>query len=301
MEITNEQINEVLSNEETRGTFLETIAETEQGKAYLKNHADTHFDNNVGTKIGEIYGNIDKDLKELGFEKQEGVRTFDFVKSTISTLKEKANSFDSSMLTSLKSENEELKQKLDSNEGTKYFKDLLESTKTTAKAEIEKYKGELDQFKTNELNNKINTELKNTISSFSFDDSIKKPVLDSYVNSELKKLSTKAEVAEDGSITFYDDNGEIIVNKKTMFKADAQYILSEKLKEVLVENRNAEGGGGNSGKDGKRFFGNAKNQMELISLIDENLLADGYVKGTDIYQEKLSELLKANKGDLPLR
>ena len=41
--------------------------------------------------------------------------------------------------------------------------------------------------------------------------------------------------------------------------------------------------------------------MELISLIDENLLADGYVKGTDIYQEKLSELLKANKGDLPLR
>jgi len=305
MEFSNEQIQEILSNEETRGNFLETIANTEQGKSYLENHAKTHFDNNVGSKIGEIHGGYDKDLSEAtGITKPDGVKSYVFWKDEISKLTEKAKASDPNLLETLKSKNEELQKQLDNNEGTKYFKDLLESTKTTAQAEIEKYKEELQNYKTNEINFKINTELNSTISKFNFDETIKKTVLDTYIKTELNKLSSKAKVSEDGSVTYYDDSGEIIVNRKTMLKADADYILNERLKDVLAEKRMITGGGGDGKAKGKKStgnFGGAKNQQELNGLIADNLLADGYIKGSEKYNEMFSELLKANKGDLPLR
>ena len=305
MDFTNEQITEILSNEETRGAFLETIAGTEQGKNYLENHATAHFDNKVGEKIGELHGKYDQDLAEAtGIKKPDGVKSYVFWKETISRLNEKANSIDPTILDSLKSKNEELQKQLDNNEGTKYFKDLLESTKTTAQSEIERYKGELETFKNNELQSRIKNELNSTISKFGFDDTIKKPVLDSYINTELQKLSKNAKVSEDGSVTYYDESGKVLMNTKTMLKADSEYILSDRLKDVIAETRSVKGGGGDGStknKVSKGNFASAKNQQELNGLIQANLLADGYIKGAEDYNSKFSELLKANKGDLPLR
>lgn len=305
MEFTNEQITEVLSNEETRGNFLETIASNEHGKSYLDNFASTHFESNVGSKIGEIHGGYDKDLSEAtGIIKPDGVKSYTFWKEEVLKLKQKADSSNPEILNQLKSQNEELKSKIESGEASKHFKDLYESTKSTAQTEIEKYKGELEAYKTNEIKSKINNDLKNTVVKFGFDETIKKSVLDTFVNNELNQLIEKAKVSEDGSVSYYDFDGSLILNKKTMLKADAEYILSDRLKDVIAEKRKIEGGGGDGNKEGKKStgdFSGAKNQQELNTLIGENLLADGYIKGTDEYQLKFSELLKANKGDLPLR
>ena len=128
MEFNKEEFSQSFNeNEETRGQILETIAGTEHGKTYLENHAKNYLEANSGAIRGELYGNIDNDLKELGFEKPTGVKTYAFLKDTVQSLKDKAALGDPAAIEALKTENQDLKTKIESGDSNTHYKDLWES------------------------------------------------------------------------------------------------------------------------------------------------------------------------------
>lgn len=300
-----EQIQEAFNNEELRGQILESISGNEAGKAYLDNYAKLHFDKNVGSRIGEIHGAYDNDLKELGFDKPDGVKSYEFVKDTIKTLKEKADNGDPAAMEALRAENSDLQSKIDNNEQAKYFKDLHEASTKTFTEQLEEKNKMIDSFNQKQRTFQIEGELNKALTSFNLNDSLPTDVTDNYIQSVYNTLLNDAKILEDGSIAFYA-NGELIVNKKTMGRSTASEILADKLKSIIAVNADSTGGGGQEGGGNKKpssvTFANAKTKGELMSLIQESLLSDGLVKGSNDYNVKHDELFASNEGSkLPLR
>jgi hypothetical protein len=302
-----EQFQEVFNtNEELRGQILETISSNDNGKAYLDNYAKHHFDSNIGARIGEIHGAYDKDLKELGFEKPDGVKSYEFVKETIKSLKEKAASGDPQAIEALRKENEELQSKIENNEQAKYFKDLHESSTKTFKEQLEEKEAQIQSFLDKQRSFQVEGELNKALTGFTLNDSLPAEVKDTFIQTVYADLLKGAKIIEDGSIAFYDGNGDLIVNNKTMGKATASEILADKLKSIIASKADTKGGGGQDGMGEKKpsnvTFANAKTKGELLDLIQQSLLSNGEVKGTKEFNVKRDELFVENGGDkLPLR
>jgi hypothetical protein len=299
------QIAEALNtNEELRGQILETISSTESGKSYLDTYAQTHFEKNVGVKVGELYGNIDNDLKELGFEKPNGVKTYDFLKETVSSLKEKASSADPNALIALQKERDELMSKLENNEQAKHFKDLYESTKSTYAEQLAEKEQLISDFNNKQRSFTIKSELDKELAGLTLNDTLPNDVRDTYIQTVYAALLKDAKVLEDGSVAFYDGE-ELIINKKTAGKASAKEILADKLKSIIAEKGSVAGSGGKDDDGTKRpsnvTLANAKTQTELSSLIAEKLLSDGLLKGSDAYVQESDKLFGEYSKGLPLR
>ena len=302
-DLTNDQIFEALNaNEELRGNFLEKFASNEHGKTFLDNYANTYFDEKVGAKIGEVHGMYDNDLKELGFEKPDGVKSYEFVKSTIKSLQEKAASGNPEVLEALKRENQELLGKIESGEGARMYKEQLEATKKAFEEETAKYQNQIAEFKASQTKNFITSDLQAALGSLEFNEALPKSVIDTMVKVKMEQLLANAKISDDNTVTYYDQNGEVILNRKNMIKATASDILKAELKDVIAIQRQQAGGGEKGGQNTKpTSFSNAKTQVELRGAIETNLLSDGYIKGSEDYQAKMDELFKEHRGDLPLR
>jgi hypothetical protein len=116
-------------------------------------------------------------------------------------------------------------------------------------------------------------------------------------------LLNEAKILEDGSIAFYA-NGELITNKKTMSKATAEEILSDRLKSILVDKTNAAGGGGADPaqrKPANVALSAAKNKVELNRLIEDTLMKEGVAKNSTEFIKRADELMTEYGKNLPLR
>lgn len=301
-----ESLGEALNNENLRGQILESIANNEYGQTYLNNFAKTHWDKNIGTEVGTIHGKYDQDLKDLGFNKPDGVKTYEFVKSTIKDLQEKALAGDPAAIEALRTENTDLKSKLENNEAAKHFKDLYESTKNTSATKIEELENQISSFRDKQRRFTIETELNRVLTGLDLNDSLPEDVRKTYVDTVYKSLLDNAKVLEDGSIAFYNGE-ELIVNKKNMEKASASYILKDRLKSIIAEKQDTTGSGGQdesmSGKKRSNVtFANAKTKVELTGLIEQSLLADGFTKGSSEFATKSNEIFVESGGNnLPLK
>jgi hypothetical protein len=300
-----ENITELLNNEEQRGQVLETIAQHEAGKEYLNNYAKIEAEKIIGQKIGELHGGYDKDFEEItGVKKPDGVKSYTFWKEHFKGVNEKAKTVNTDVIDQMKKENEELKLKMENNEQAKYFKDLYESTKTTYQKQLEEKESFINQFQTERQQMKIKGELSSAMSKLELNSELPEDVRNTYIETVFGSLLNGAKVLEDGSIVFYD--GEtIITNPKTASKATAEEILQSRLKSILVEKKVVTGGGGQDPNKPKSkssvSFAHAKTQMELNTLIEESLLADGFLKGKTDFQAKKNELFKEFSNGLPLR
>jgi hypothetical protein len=304
-ELNVEQIAEAFNaNEELRGQLLETISSNEHGKSYLDNYAKNYFESNIGTKIGEVHGAYDKDFEEvLGVKKPDGVKSYAFWKEQAAKLKEAASSSDPALLESIKNENAELKSKIENNEQAKYFKDMYESTKNSYSEQLKEKEGVIQQFEQKQRTFTIEGELNKALNSIKLNDSLPEDVKATYLQTVYSSLLSEAKILEDGSIVFYE-NGEPITNKKTANKATASEILNNKLKSIVAQAPTTTGGGGqesNGTKKSNVTFSNASTKLELQSLVETSLLADGLLKGTNDFTTKMDGILAEYGKGLPLR
>jgi hypothetical protein len=300
-----ESIIELLNNEEQRGQVLETIAQHEAGKEYLNNYAKIEAEKIIGQKIGELHGGYDRDFEEVtGVKKPEGVKSYTFWKEHFKGVNEKAKSVNTDVLDQIKKENEELKLKMENNEQAKYFKDLYESTKTTYQKQLEEKENFINQFQTERMQMKIKGDLSAAIAKLELNSELPEDVKNTYIETVFNSLMKGAKVMEDGSIVYYDGD-TLLTDSKTAQKATAEYLLQSRLKSILVEKKVVTGGGGQDPNKTKSkssvSFSHAKTQMELNTLIEESLLADGFLKGKTDFQAKKNELFKEFSNGLPLR
>ena len=294
-------------NEETRGQILETIASTEHGKTYLENHAKNYLDSKSGAIRGELYGNIDSDLKELGYEKPAGVKTYEFIKSTVQSLKEKAALGDPTAIETLSNENKELKAKIESGDANTHFKDLYEAGKSTWETTLAEKEALITGFHTEKRNLTIANDLNGALSQLALSEDISQSIKDIVINDAFNKLSKDAKIEGDGTISYYDANGQMLVSRKTSEKNTAKELLQAALTDIIT--KKPSGGGGaddNNGSDGTRKRSNitlasAKTQVELNTTIEEHLSSNGVLKGTDEYKKQGDELFKEYGTNLPLR
>jgi hypothetical protein len=299
-----EQIAEALNNEELRGQILETISGTEAGKQYLDNYANLHFEKNVGTKVGELYGNIDKDLDSLGFKKPDGVKTYEFLKSTVADLKQKADSSNPELLSQLEKEKAELLSKIENNTEAQHFKDLYESTKSTYAEQLAEKEQLINDFNNKQRLFTIEGELNKTLAKLPLNDALPEDVKKTYIDTVYSSLLQEAKILEDGSIAFYS-NGELMTNKKTMSKATAEEILNDKLKSIIAAKNDVSGGGGqgelSSKKPSNVALSAAKSKLELNKLAEQHLLSNGLLKGTNDFLKEMDSIAAQYGKDLPLR
>lgn len=299
-----ENIIELLNNEEQRGAVLETIASHEAGKEYLNNYAKIEAEKIIGQKIGELHGGYDRDFEEVtGVKKPEGVKSYTFWKDYVKEINEKAKSNNTDVLDQIKKENADLKFKMENNEQAKYFKDLHESTKASLQKQLTEKDEFINQFQTERTQMKIKTDLSNAIAKLELNSELPEDVRNTYIDTVFNSLVKGAKVLEDGSIVYYDGD-TLLTDSKTAQKATAEYLLQARLKSILVEKKVVTGGGGQAqGTKTKSSvsFAHAKTQMELTTLIEDSLLADGFLKGKADFQVKKNELFKEFSNGLPLR
>lgn len=124
-------------------------------------------------------------------------------------------------------------------------------------------------------------------------------------NTVVADLLKSSKQQEDGTITFLDGKGDVIINKQTYAPETAENIVRERLKDLLDVQQQKTGTGTNEGSQGQQQYqkgekgtftgipATVKTQVELT----DHLLALGYVAGAKEY----NEIWDKEASKLPLR
>lgn len=246
------------------------------------------------TITGQIYGNLDKDMQALGYEKPQGVKTYDFIKTTIQTLGDKVKG--------LETEKSTLQAQLNENGGNdatiaelrKQNGDLqhqLDAERESRRTDAEKASKELRDFK-------VTTALNNALVGVKFKANIPESLRNIAIGKATERLA-QATVDFDtyGNIVFRDNNGEILLNAKNgnkPYTAQEMLVESEELKDIIDTGRKKTGAGTAEPSTQVQTTGvdmdGVKTQSEANDRIKRHLLDEGVTIGTKEYAERSAKL-----------
>ena len=248
---------------------------------------------------GKIHQSYDDDLRAMGFEKPQGLKTYEHNKMVITQLKGDKEQ--------LAKEVAELKEALAKGEGndktlTKMFEDEkqrvaeLQAELKTAKSKQEELEA---SYKAQMHTVKVEGELDRALSTMTFSNE---------VDRDLQRIAierAKAEVLKDykaefenGVLIFRDSDGKIKNNAQNGMKPyTATELLSEKsyLKAILKNERVVGGAGGNGGGNGRNGIvdlSGCRTQVEADNEISKYLMGKGMTRATEAYQAEFSKLRK---------
>ena len=183
---------------------IEALKETDEFKTLITNSNKKYWDDNVGAKVKETYGNVDKVILEvLGIEKDAGVFTSVQLKGILEKYKG-------------------LEAKLKENKGgglkveeSQEYKLLLDKSNHTSKA-LEVSQIENKSLKGNQSRMKIDTSISNELSGREFNATYGKEELAELLGIRKAKLTANASILEDGSIVYYKDSEKTELYRNTL-------------------------------------------------------------------------------------
>lgn len=264
---------------------------TDEQKTAILELANTEHN----TLTGQIYGNFDNDMKSLGYEKPQGVKTYDFIKSTVQTLTDKVKT--------LEGDKAALQEQLDAKGGSDQTIANLRKANGDLQhqldAERESRKNDKAQAAKELRDYKVTTALQNALVGVKFKANIPESIRNLAVKEATAKLASgTVDFDTDGNICFRDANGEIRLNAKNGNKPyTAQELLleSDELKEIVDFGRKKQGGGtepsptslpNSIGVD----MDGVKTQVEANDRIKKHLLDEGVSMSSPEYMEKFAKL-----------
>ena len=282
------------------------------------------FENTIGKRIGEVHGQYDEDIKEiLGKERPQGVKTYEWLKSELKTLKEvggKSSEYQSK-IKDLEDAKSELQKKLEGkgDEATQAeiqrLQKAIADERNKAKrlsdqiAEVKgEYEGKLSQSQQALQSFKAEQALAQGLVGLKFkpEEQMSKEVRDAFIRTQKATILAQYKIDEkDGQMILRDSDDQIVLDMENGAKAytPAEF-FAKQLQPILDGKREASGGGagaGEKGKGGAMAFADAKSQAELLGAIKKHLQAQGIPLGTK-FIDKQTELFNANNGkDLPTR
>lgn len=278
----------------------------------------------IGTRIGELHGQYDQDvLSVTGVNRNQGEKTYDYVKRVLSDYKTKAESS-----SALEGQINTLNQKIAGYEKSiaegkgnetivKQLKDAtdraeaLQNQYDTDKSNWEKERTELSGKEQRIL---LNVEFDKALSALKFKKDFTPAVVEALVESAKSKIltSAKPDWIDDGkggkTLVFRDEAGSILKNpEKQLNPFTVSDLLGKHLKDALDSGQKKEGAGSSShtGKEGAVELvdiSQASTQVAADEVIVKYLLQQGYTKGSKAFADKQSEIRKENQVDkLPMR
>lgn len=246
---------------------------------------------------GKIHQSYDEDMKALGYEKPQGTKSYEHVKSVITSLKgenEKAQS-EIARLQELTKKGDEGLRKLYEDEKSRVG-DLQKELKAMQDREAEMAKDYDNKLRMV----KIDGELERAISGMSFNSDIDEGLRTIAIERAKTELLNEytAEV-ENGVLIFRDAEGKVKNNPSNGMKPyTATELMAEKsyLKAVLKQGRTATGAGanGNGGNTDVSYvdLSQCKTQIEADDVIAKYLMGKGMVRTTMEFQKEFDKIRK---------
>ncbi len=278
----------------------------------------------IANRIGQLHGDYDADiLAATGIAKQQGEKTYDYLKRAAGEIKRRADKSDEfqQKVTALTGERDALREQLKAG-GAGDLSAQLAAKEAELKNTKKLYadtKADLDKLTKESVSKmtalQIGYEIKGAAAALKFKPEIPQAVADLAVQNIVKEMETahKPEFIPDGNgghrLVFKDENGVQFNNPANGLQPfTAAELLTQKLSAlgILAEGQKQAGAGtkatpGNAG--GSRYdIGGARTQVEADEMIVEQLCRDGFVKGTPEFTDEHSKIRAENKvQELPLR
>lgn len=277
----------------------------------------------INTKIGELHGRYDQDVETVtGVKKNQGEKSYDFVKRVLGSYKEKADAQPglATKVTDLETEISTLKQTIADGKGNEAMKQQLTDAQSQLKALKTQYDTEKAEWgtKEQEFNSKmtsfqVNGQFEKATAGLKFKagypDSVQSTLIDSAKSKILAQYKPDWVEADGKKVfVFRDEKGEIVRNKANALNPyTVEELLAENLKEVLDPGQQQKGGGtGPAGGKDKQIevvdIAGAKTQVEADEVIVKYLMQIGETRGSASFAEKQAKLRTDNNvSKLPLR
>lgn len=308
-ELNIDKINEAFQNNaELKEQFIESFKGSESGQSLLNNHAENHWNDKIGTTIGELHQKYDNDFEEaFGRKRPDGVKTYSFFKEETERLKQLANASDPSVLAEKDRIISELNTKLENGSANDHFKSLYDSLQIDTETRIKELTGQIDGFKEKSRLGQIESTLTKALSGLTFNEGLPKDLVDGHVSGLISSLTSNAKVMEDGTVTFYD--GDIPIRDKNLANMKAEQLLRTRLESVLAK-KDATGGGVDPNKRDlnnpnplmtSASISSAKTQSQLMTAIESDLISKGLSKRSIEYRKQMDELFAQHMKGLPIK
>jgi hypothetical protein len=210
--------------------FVKTLGLT----PYSQTELDTVLGSKIGEKTGAIHSAYDKDIFEVtGLQKPGEKKTYEFLKEVLGNNKTEIAS---------------LKQQLAQGAGDATLKAQYEALQQ----QETQLKQDLETARTENFQKDVKLDVRDGLRELKFDATVKESVRNVLVNNATDRIIAMAKVqknADDTTQIVYVENGKTKLNDQNQ-PADAAYILSEMLKDVLDTGHQGQGAG--AGRDDKR-------------------------------------------------
>lgn len=266
----------------------------------------------IGAKIGEIYGNLEKDVTEVtGLEKNKGEKAYSFLKRVLGDFKTGSET-SKSTLTELQGKYdklvEESKNKADAGSLQQIadLKSQLEAVTAQHNSDKELFEREKAELGGKLQNMRLDGAFDKALTSLKFKDGYPEDAIKR--NVEAAKFGIlnkyKTEFDQDGTLKFRDADGNIVKDKANAINpATLDQMLTESLGYMLADKAKG-GAGGHGGKPETEVvdLAGARTQVEADACIKKQLLAKGLTTTSVEYRKAATELRTAAGVDkLPIR
>lgn len=276
----------------------------------------------IGKKIGELHGQYDNDVVTVaGVQKNQGEKSYDFVKRVLGDFKTKAESAATltGEITTLKSEIDGYKTQIAAGKGNEVMAQQLKDAQKKADDLQKQYDTDKTAWDTekgtyvSEVNTvKLETEFEKATAKLKFQkqypESVQATLLDAAKNAIIGTTKQDwVEVNGKKVLVFRDKDGNILNNPENKLNPyTVSELLTKQLKDVLDLGKPQGGGGTGNPPAGETVdiadIVTAKTQVEADAMIAKYLLAKGLTRGSQEFATEQTKIRKENEvSKLPVR
>lgn len=276
----------------------------------------------IGNKIADIYNRLDADIeKASGLKKATSEKTYEFAARAIGEVRKNGGADLQTQLDALKAEKTELEKKIKNGDGDGALKTQLaniEKDLADAKSQVKQWKDKhkedieakekalLDAQK-EAIALRVNHQFDIALASVKYDEKIPKEVRDTYI--ENAKAALMSEYTPDfidngngGKTMVFKKGEEIQRNKENGLQPwTATELLQNKLSPIIDKGKQATGTGtkpgapGAANASGSVDLSGVRTKVEATETIGKHLVAQGIARGTNEFNDKMTEITAANK------
>lgn len=279
----------------------------------------------IGTRIGALHGQYDADVFGItGVKKNEGEKSYDYVKRVLGSYKETAGSAEAvkQQLSDAKAQVAQLQSQIESQKGNETLAQQLKD----AKAQVAQLQSQLSA-KESDLEarkSEYESSIKGVHVDYAFKAATEGLKFKSGITEAVQKAliaTAKAEVLAKGTPDLIDDaggnkvlvlrgaNGNIINNPNNGLNPYTvqELIMETAIKDVLETGRHKTGGGTGGSKVGgggsaTLDLSGVKSQVEADRMIESHLLSIGVTRDSQEFAEKSLQMRSDNNvANLPIR
>ena len=312
MEITKENISDVLKDPVFISDILPSITQSEGVQTLITNKATTEYQTKITEEVSKIHGAYDNDMFEiLGVRPEivdgKKVKTYDAIKTLYGELKGLRGQKDSlnkeAKVIELNTEIERLKAE----GGGSHVQKIFDAAKLVWDGEKSTFEETITGLNESGITFQKKTTIGDAFKGLKFNPDVSDAIRKMIVENVEKQMIANSEL-KDGKLIFMDSEGKPIIDPTSHTPKTAEQMLAsnDAIKEISLTKENTRGGGADSkmegsiqttkidGKDQKSLIlpEGIKTKMEFSEVSEKALVASGITISNPLWDELKNKAYK---------